>query len=253
MTEETKAPTAELVPQHAPNPYDEPQVITPMELLRMAVSGGADIEKLEKLMDLQLRWQKEEAKQAFIKAMNAFKADPPEIVKDRHVAFKEVRYNYATLANVCDQVTGALSKHGISHRWRTEQPSEGLIRVTCILTHDMGHSEETTLAAGPDTTGSKNAIQALGSAVKYLQRYTLLAATGLEAGEEDNDGRGAPKWDELQQYLDAIKICHNLEILQKTFGEGFKKAMTAEDAGAANQLVAAKDARKVELLKTEPA
>jgi ERF superfamily len=251
MTDEAKTQTAEIV--HAPNPYDEPRSLTPMDLLQMAVDKNADIDKLEKLLEMKRRWDADEAKKAFIKALNAFKADPPEIVKDRHVAYKEVRYNYATLANVCDQVTGALSKHGISHRWRTEQPSEGLIRVTCILTHDMGHSEETTLAAGPDSTGSKNAIQALGSAVKYLQRYTLLAATGLEAGDADNDGRSTAKWEELQQYLDAIALCHNLEILQTTFGEGFKKAMAAEDAQAANKLVAAKDTRKQEILKTEAA
>ena len=45
----------------------------------------------------------------------------------------------------------------------------------------------------PDTSGSKNSIQAISSAVTYLQRYTLLAATGLstsELGNLDNDGRG---------------------------------------------------------------
>ena len=87
-------------------------------------------------------------------------------------------YSYATLDQVCDQVTEALSKHGISHRWKIEQEN-GLIRVTCILTHYKGHSEETTLAGSADTTGSKNAIQAVGSTVSYLERYTLLAATGL--------------------------------------------------------------------------
>jgi ERF superfamily len=246
MTDEAK--TAEIV-QHAPNMYDEPRSITPMELLEMAVSKGADIDKLEKLMDLKLRWDKEEAKKAFVKAMNAFKANPPEIIKNKHVAYKEVRYNYATLANVCDQVTGALSEHGISHRWRTEQPSEGLIRVTCILTHDMGHSEETMLAAGPDTTGSKNAIQALGSAVKYLQRYTLLAATGLEAGDGDNDGQGSPKWDKLQEYLDSMSTCPNLEALQATFKAGWIEAVKAQDNAAMKALVEAKDARKVALVK----
>ena len=32
------------------------------------------------------------------------------------------------------------------------------IAVTCVLTHEMGHSEETTLEALPDTSGSKNSI-----------------------------------------------------------------------------------------------
>src|SRR5271156_10045 len=126
MTDEVK--TAEIVPRHAPNPYDEQQAITPMELLQMAVSKGADIDKLEKLMDLQLRWQKEQAKQAYHAAMNAFKADPPAIIKNHTVSFGNTTYDHATLDNVCKQVTQGLSKHHISHRWRIEQ-LEGVVRV----------------------------------------------------------------------------------------------------------------------------
>lgn len=232
---------------HHPFPGEENSV-TPMQLLQVAMSQNADIGKLEKLMELQLRWESNEAKKAFISAMNAFKADPPDIIKNKRVAYKDVAYTYATLANVCDQVTGALSKHGISHRWRTEQ-SDSLIRVTCILTHEMGHSEETTLSAGPDQTGSKNAIQALGSAVKYLQRYTLLAATGLEAGDEDNDGQGAPKWEKLQEYLDSMVTAPNLNVLDATFKAGFKEATALKNSQAMLALVSAKDARKRELAK----
>jgi hypothetical protein len=238
---------AEIV--HAPNPYDQPQEVTPMSLLQTAVSNGADIDKLGKLMDLQLRWEANNARKAFVKAMNAFKADAPEIFKDRQVAYKDVAYKYATLANVCDKVTGTLSKHGISHRWRTEQ-SEAVIRVTCILTHELGHFEETTLSAMPDATGSKNAIQAIGSTVKYLQRYTLLAATGLEAGNEDNDGQTAqPVMEKLQEYLDSISTCPNLEALQSTFKAGWAEAVKLQNSAALKALVTAKDAKKAELLK----
>ena len=217
--------------------------VTPMELIKIAMDRDADISKLEKLMELQLRWEANEQKKAFIAAMNAFKADPPAILKDRRVAYKDVAYNYATLANVCDQVTGALSKHGISHRWRTEQ-SDNLIRVTCILTHEMGHSEETTLSGAADTTGSKNAIQAIGSTVKYLERYTLLAATGLEAGNEDNDGQGAPEWEKLQEYLDSISTAPNLNILETTYKAAFKEAVALQNTKALKMLVQAKDARR---------
>ena len=36
-------------------------------------------------------------------------------------------------------------------------------------------------------SGSKNSIQAVGSTVTYLQRYTLLAVTGLAAKGQDSD------------------------------------------------------------------
>ena len=53
--------------------------------------------------------------------------------------------------------------------------------MTCVLSHRDGHFEETTLTAGRDDSGKKNAIQQVGSTITYLQRYTLKAALGLAA------------------------------------------------------------------------
>lgn len=224
--------------------------VTPMELIQLGMAKGIDMPQLEALFSLQLRWEANEAKKAFVAAMNAFKADPPEILKNKHVAYGQTAYDHATLDHVCRQVTNGLSKHGISHRWRIEQ-TDALIRVTCILTHELGHSEETTLVAGADGSGSKNAIQAIGSAVTYLERYTLLAATGLAAKNGDNDGQGAPKWEKLQEYLDAIATAPNLNVLDRDFKAGFKEAMALENVAAMKLLVTAKDERKVILTKGE--
>ncbi len=78
---------------------------------------------------------------------------------------------------------------GLSFRWRTDS-DDGVVKVSCIISHRDGHSEETTLSAKPDGSGSKNAIQAIGSAVTYLQRYTLKAALGIAASKDD-DGAAA--------------------------------------------------------------
>src|SRR5690606_5500273 len=37
-----------------------------------------------------------------------------------------------------------------------------------------------------DSSGSKNAIQAIGSTLTYLQRYTLIQALGLAASDDDD-------------------------------------------------------------------
>ncbi len=247
MTEEFKVTALAVDDPH--HPFPEPETafaVTPMQLLRMAMDQNADVGKLEKLMDLQFRFEANEAKKAFVSAMNAFKADPPEIAKNKRVAYNQVAYDHATLDHVCNQITGALSKHDISHRWRVEQ-ADGLIRVTCILTHGQGHSEETTLVAGADTSGSKNAIQGIGSTVTYLERYTLLAATGLAAKNGDNDGQGAPKWEKLQEYLDSISTAPNLTVLQSTFTAGFKEAVVLNNTQAMKLLASAKDERKAAL------
>lgn len=168
----------------------EVAAITPMTMLNMAVAQGADLEKLEKLMALQERWEANEARKAYVSAMNAFKADPPEVFKSKHVAYKEVKYDHALLEDAVEAIGSALSKHGLSFRWDCEQLDGGIVVVSCIVTHVQGHFEKTTMRAGLDTSGSKNNIQALGSTVTYLQRYTLFAATGLAAKGVDDDGAG---------------------------------------------------------------
>ena len=169
---------------------------SPAEMIRMAVTGGADLDKLEKLLTLQERWEANEAKKAYHKAMAAFKANPPTILKDKSVSFGagKASYKHASLNNVCEEINKSMSPHGLSASWRVSQ--NGAISVTCKITHEFGHSEETTLAAPSDTSGSKNAIQAIGSTITYLERYTLLALVGLATSDQDEDGNAAGKPEE---------------------------------------------------------
>lgn len=169
---------------------------SPADMIRLAVGGGVDLDKLAKLLDLQEKWESNEARKAYHRAMSEFKANPIEILKDKKVGYESktggrVGYTHASLANVVRKVTKELSKYGLSASWRTAQ--NGQISVTCKITHVMGHSEETTLSAPSDTSGSKNAIQAIGSTISYLERYTLLAALGLATADQDDDGRATSK------------------------------------------------------------
>ena len=172
-------------------PATESRELTPMGMLEIAVNRGADVGQLEKLLALQERWEANEARKAFVAALSAFKAEPPTVTKNKSANYGggKAQYEYATLPQVVNVIAPALSKHGLSHRFSMQQ-SEGQIAVTCTLTHVMGHSETVTLSAPADTTGSKNAIQSIGSTVSYLERYTLLAITGLAAEGQDDDAGG---------------------------------------------------------------
>lgn len=166
------------------------QDILPMDLVQRAVTSGADVVVLEKLMGLQERYEANKARKAFDDAIAAFKSEVPQIGKDRLVDFTtpkgRTRYRYEDLATIAEAVDKPLSKVGLSYRWRTVSTSPTSVTVTCIVSHRDGYSEENSLSAGPDPTGNKNSIQALGSAVTYLQRYTLKAALGLTASEDDD-------------------------------------------------------------------
>lgn len=166
--------------------------VTPLDMLDRAIERGVDAETLQKLMDLKERHEASEARKGFHEAMTAFKAEPLRVSKGQHVRFQTSKgiteYDHPRLADVVDAVVQAMSKHGLSHRWETNQDG-GIITVSCIITHALGHSERTTLMSAPDESGGKNSIQAVGSAVTYLQRYTLMAATGMAAHDMDDDAR----------------------------------------------------------------
>lgn len=172
----------------------ELQSITPGQMIAIALEKGTDFSQLEKLMDMQERWERNEARKAFVQAMAQFKAMAVRVTKNRKVRYQNkdksfTDYSHATLDHILEEVCPALSECGLSHGWRTEQ-NNGLIYVTCRLTHELGHSEETTLFGPPDTSGGKNAVQAIGSTTTYLQRYTFLAVAGLATADQDDDGAG---------------------------------------------------------------
>ena len=160
-------------------------------LVEMAMRTG-DLDKLQKAMELQERWEANEARKAYMQAMSEFKSEPLRIDKDKSVSFGQGKtsYSHASLANVTGKINSGLSKVGLSAAWKTNQDN-GTITVTCTITHRDGHSESTSLTASPDTSGSKNSIQAIGSTITYLERYTLLALTGLATYDADDDGHGA--------------------------------------------------------------
>ena len=45
----------------------------PSDMIMAAVKGGADLDKLEKLLNLQIKWEGNEAKKAYHIAMSKFK------------------------------------------------------------------------------------------------------------------------------------------------------------------------------------
>lgn len=186
----------------------------PMQMLQIAVQKGVDTEQLSKLMDLEERWRANKAREAYVRAMTAFKSEPTRILKTKQVSIPGgAQFAHAKLADVVDGTCATLSRHGLSHRWETTQANGG-ISVTCILTHESGHSERTTLTAPPDDSGKKNGIQAIGSTVTYLERYTLMAATGLAAADMDDDGSGGSD-DDLMGHAEKLMECKTVPELAK--------------------------------------
>ena len=163
---------------------------------KMMSTEGFSVEMLDKMLGMQERWEANEARKAYTEAIARFKENPPTVLKEQEASFNaknsgsRVSYSYASLDTVTRAVIPALAEQGLSHHWTVSQDN-GRVTVRCVLTHKRGHSEYVELSAMPDDSGQKNPIQQVGSTVSYLERYTLLAATGLAAEGHDDDGHQA--------------------------------------------------------------
>lgn len=170
----------------------EAGAITPMAMLDRALSTGAGIEVLTQLFALQERWEANQARKAFDAAMSAARAEIPPIFKNRQVDFStskgRTNYRHEDLGEIARTVDPILARHGLSYRFTTDSQLNQPVTVTCIVAHRDGYSVQNSLSAGRDDSGNKNSIQAIGSTITYLQRYTLKAALGLAAADDD-DGR----------------------------------------------------------------
>jgi hypothetical protein len=162
---------------------------SPMGMMLAAMSQGASLEQVEKMMDLQDRWERKESEKAYNTAFAAFKAEAVRIIKGRKVTDGPLRgKEYAELHDVVDAVTPALSRHGLSTAWKLTRDEKDWLEVTCTLKHVGGHSESVSMGGPPDAGGAKNALQARASTKSYLERYTLKAICGVAECGDDTDG-----------------------------------------------------------------
>lgn len=209
----------------------------PASMIEVALTQGADLEKLEKLLELQERWERNEAKKAYVRAMAEFKKDPPFINKDK--TNKQFGSKYSSIDTTVNTTVPYLSKHGLSHNWQFSVGENGWPIVTCVLTHEYGHSESVTMTAPPDTSGggSKNPIQQIKSTQTYLKIATFEAVTGLVSSEanQDDDGNGAygsqyitdEQLSQIRDYIDNYKV--DEKAFLKYMGVDSLKEITAKD------------------------
>lgn len=168
---------------------------------RAARDPNVDVDKFERLMAMKERVEADLARKAFNAAVAEAKGQIGTIAKNATGHNDKAYADFASIARTVDPV---LARLGLTYRYRTQQTDR--IQVTCVLSHRDGHSEETTLSGPPDSSGSKNAIQSIGSTLTYLQRYSLIQMLGL-ASAKDDDGAGAtPQFDPAELREEGERI-----------------------------------------------
>jgi hypothetical protein len=156
---------------------------------RLALDPNVPVDKLERLIAMQERIMEVNAKAAFNRAFADLQADLPTVIEHG----KTDKGTYAQLEDIIEAVRPILRKHGFSLSHTTEWPDKATVKVIGLLTHTDGYERRSEFMASADTSGSKNAIQALGSSVAYGRRYTTKDLLNIVTRGEDDDGARSTK------------------------------------------------------------
>jgi hypothetical protein len=214
---------------------------------RLSSNPNVDIDKLKQLLEMQERWEANRDKSTMRNAVAEFKQNPPELIKNRIAKAGTFTYNFSDLENITSAIESGLAKTGVTHSWKTKEEN-GKITVTCVLRLGVYEEEGSTLSGDPDTSGSKNAIQAKGSTLTYLERYTLLATLGMAAGMPDTDGnKSGATVEGYTEHLTLIQHAKTALELKNYHHDAVKAARAVKDSASEKDFTLAKDKRKAEL------
>lgn len=158
---------------------------------RLARDPNVDVDKLERLISMQERIMRHNAEAAFNQAFVKLQKDIPAIRESK--AGDSGKWHYAPLEDIVNVVRPILSRHGFTLSHKTEFPDPKSVKVIGILTHEQGHARQSEFLSAADPSGSKNAIQALGSSVSYGKRYTVKDLLLIVTSEEDDDGASSER------------------------------------------------------------
>jgi len=188
----------------------------PYTLMQQAiVTGDLDVAVMERLMDLQERYEANEARKAFLVALADFQSAVDTVPKTRPVHDKRGAhmYNFASLDDIVRFIRPLLRKHELTYAWDSTHDGD-FVNVTCNVRHSAGHGETSTFSV-PFKAGAPamSDQQKMASALSYAKRYSLTSALGISVGEPDNDGvdngdDGKPVTDEqLGELTNRVNAC----------------------------------------------
>lgn len=164
-------------------------------MIQSAIVNNVPVETMERLLVMRRELKAEAAKEEFINALGQFQGDCPVIKKTKKVMNKDgrtVRYVYAPIDSIVEQIKRPLSRNGLSYRWETKQ-DKGSVTAICHVTHARGHTESSDFTVEVDPESYMTAPQKLASALTFAKRYTLCNALGISTGDEDTDATDVGK------------------------------------------------------------
>lgn len=182
----------------------ETKKLSPEFLISKAIDKNLPVETMEKLLAMRTQLKQEWAKEEYNRALSEFQARCPAIAKTKIVKDKhgDVRYKYAPLESIIEQVKDLLHASGFSYTFNAVYEREiisdkgmkngGAQIITCTARHIAGWSEVAEFRSPIDWGAYMSDVQKQGSAMTFAKRYAFCSVFGIMTGDEDDDGQTEP-------------------------------------------------------------
>lgn len=162
---------------------------------RVATNPQADIDKMERLMQMRERILQRDSEMAFNVAMADAQSKVRRIGAD--ASNPQTRSKYASYAALDKVLRPIYTDAGFSLSFDTsEGAAPEWVRAVCYVSHKAGHSRTYHIDMPADGKGAKGGdvmtkTHATGSAMSYGMRYLLKMIFNVAVGEDDDDGNSA--------------------------------------------------------------
>ena len=157
--------------------------------------NALDVDKLERLLDMQREITAKQEQQAFSEAMNLVQTELRPVRKrgrNRHT-----NSTYALMDDVCKMLDPIITAHGFSRSLSTDDSTvDGHMRFVLTLRHIGGHVERHTIDAPVDDRGikgntTKTRLHGMASTYTYVERHLLCKVFGIQVTDDDDGNTGA--------------------------------------------------------------
>lgn len=177
-----------------------------MEVIaRAAKDPTVDVGKMRELLEMSEKMKAKQAEMAFNQAMARLQPTLPRITKHGRIVVNGAeRSTYAKIEDIDEKIRPLYSAEGFSVSWNTQQNGTSA-KITGKLRHIAGHWEPYEITLPVDTSGSKNAVQGMGSTFQYGKRYLLCGMFNIITIDEDDDGQGEAAQPITEHQVDQIR------------------------------------------------
>ena len=193
-------------------------------LIKIAVSSGAPMDTLERLISMKNAEEDRNCKKEFDLHFSEMQKDYIPATKGSDVYNKAgtaILYKFCNLESILKVYAPIIARHGFSFKWKEEMKTDSIKVISCFLS-GYGHEEKSSVEIPINAaTSFTNSIQQRGVSTSYGKRYSFINLLGVIIADEDNDAVSVTFEDGVQyaREIERIRGCITGDDLKNTMKE----------------------------------